>query len=66
MRGDTVDESQLLFKPKEAAAMLSVSPRTLWGLRDLARVRFGRSVRYSATDLAAWVAKHRSGGASDA
>lgn len=47
-----------LLKPKEAAAMLAISPRLLWSLtrRGAVRaVRIGRAVRYDLTDLLVWI-----------
>jgi predicted DNA-binding transcriptional regulator AlpA len=50
----------LLLKPAEAARALGISPRTLWGLADLPRVRIGRSVRYDVEDLRKWIAARKS------
>jgi excisionase family DNA binding protein len=61
----------LLVGPKEAARLLSVSPRTLWAMTfeqedPLPYVRLGRLVRYSPSDLQAWLsqraARTRQGG----
>lgn len=45
----------------QAAKVLSISERTLWGLTkagDIPAVRFGgRNVRYSPDDLRAWIQK---------
>lgn len=45
----------LLVSPREAAKLLSISPRTLWGLTSprgpIAVVHLGRLVRYSVDDL---------------
>ena len=52
----------LLLKPVDAARILAISPRTLWGLTDRGEipcVRIGRSVRYDRHDLAAWIAKKK-------
>jgi excisionase family DNA binding protein len=49
---------KLLLTPPEAAAVLSVSPRTLWGLTNCGKVRcvrLGRSVRYALPDLERYV-----------
>jgi excisionase family DNA binding protein len=59
----------LLVDAGEAARLLCVSPRTLWGLTaprgDLPAVRIGaRAVRYNREDLAEWIARHRSGAAN--
>jgi excisionase family DNA binding protein len=46
----------LLLKPAEAAKLLAVSERTLWGLAARAEirvVRIGRSTRYLLADLQA-------------
>jgi excisionase family DNA binding protein len=57
---------QLLLTAREAAAALAVSPRTLWGLTyprgPLPAVRLGRSVRYPADALRAWIAAQQMGG----
>jgi excisionase family DNA binding protein len=50
----------LLLTPREAAAALAVSERTLWGLTNdgaIAALRIGRCVRYRFADLEAWVAR---------
>lgn len=47
-----------LLTVREAADVLRVSERTLWTLThsgELPSVRVGRSVRYDANDLAAWI-----------
>lgn len=58
-------ESKLLTL-REAAQMLGLSERTVWEASaprgDLATVRIGRSVRYSQTDLADYIDRHRVGG----
>lgn len=52
-------DPRLLVTPREAARMLSVSERTLWGLTkrgEVPAVRVGvRSVRYSIAALQAWI-----------
>ena len=48
----------LLVTSREAARMLAVSERTLWGLADrgeIPRIRIGRAVRYDVRDLDAWI-----------
>ena len=54
----------LLLTPRAAA--LSMSPRTLWGLTaprgPIPVVKIGRSVRYSADALRAWIAAQQRGG----
>jgi len=56
---ETVVE-RLLVKSKEAAAMLAVSERTLWGMTvprgAIPAIKLGRSVRYSITALQEWLA----------
>ena len=55
---ETVQE-RLLLRPKEAARMLAVSERTLWG-SDIPRIRVGkRGIRYSVDDLRRWVESRR-------
>lgn len=44
----------LLLTPRDAAAELAISERTLWGLtkrKELPCVRIGKSVRYRPADL---------------
>ena len=58
-----------LVESLEAAAILSISPRTLWTLTnegDLPCVRIGRSVRYDLRDLDAWIERHKSAGRASA
>ncbi len=48
----------LLLKPHDAAKLLQISQRTLWGLTDAGRVpaiRLGRVWRYSREALQKWV-----------
>jgi excisionase family DNA binding protein len=56
-----MNSTPLLLTPRQAAAALATSERTLWSLTQprgpIPVVRFGRSVRYSATTLAAWIAR---------
>lgn len=51
----------LLLSERDAAALLGISPRTLWSLRKAGKVRFvevsPRCVRYARTALVAWVAE---------
>ena len=52
----------LLLKPVDAAATLSISPRTLWTLTDRGEIpciRVGRAVRYDRRDLEVWIAKKK-------
>jgi excisionase family DNA binding protein len=56
---------RLLLSPREAAAALSISERTLWALTKAGRiraVRIGRSVRYHVADLEAYIATLKDGG----
>ena len=53
-------ELRCLLNSKEAAKFLSVSPRTLWSLTfertpGVPYFRIGHSVRYSQSDLLAWL-----------
>jgi excisionase family DNA binding protein len=51
----------LLLKPREAAKALSICEKTLWSLTDrgeLSAVRIGRSVRYSVSDLQAFIGRN--------
>ncbi|MGD9853943.1 MAG: helix-turn-helix domain-containing protein [Planctomycetaceae bacterium] len=57
----------LLVAPREAARLLSVSPRKLWAMTfeetpGLPYVRCGRLVRYSPDELEKWVQSHQKGG----
>lgn len=51
----------LLLSERDAAKLLGVSPRTLWSLRKAGRIPFveisPRCIRFSRSDLAAWVAR---------
>lgn len=50
---------RLLLTRRDAARMLSVSERTLWGM-DIPTIRIGKSgVRYARTDLEAWIDRQR-------
>lgn len=54
----------LLLSAHDAAAMLSVSPRTLWTVTvprgDLPFIPIGkRGKRYTVADLEEWIARHR-------
>jgi len=58
--GDQLDASdRLLVNANEVARLLSISSRTLWKLASAGRVpepvRLGRSVRWRAGELQAWV-----------
>lgn len=56
-----------LVRPKDAAAMLAVSPRTLWSLTasgSLRCLRIGRSLRYDLQDLVRWIEQQKAAGPS--
>lgn len=59
---DRPQNQKLLVTAKEAAAMLSMSERTLWSLSnrgDIPRIRVGRSIRYSIEDLSEFIDQQR-------
>jgi excisionase family DNA binding protein len=52
-----------LYKAREAAQILSISERCLWGLTSQGKipcVRIGRSVRYDPSDLRTWIEAQKS------
>lgn len=54
--------AQHLLTETDAAEVLSVSPRTLWGLAaagEIPFVRIGRLKRYARPDLDDFIARHR-------
>ena len=55
--------TQLLLKPREAAACLQISDRTLWTYthekKVIPHIRIGSSVRYSMEDLKDWIERNR-------
>lgn len=58
-RQERTESPKLLLTPREAAAALSISERSLWGLTNqglLRCVRIGRSVRYAVDDLREFIA----------
>ena len=60
--GQAEIELPKLLKPKEAAAVLAISERTLWTLTDdgvIPSVRIGRSVRYDVADLRRWIGQQK-------
>lgn len=64
-------KAALLVDARNAARMLSVSPRKLWAMTfeetpGLPYVRCGRLVRYSPEDLRRWIDAQRKGGDDDA
>jgi excisionase family DNA binding protein len=62
------DGHKLLLSPREAAAALGISERTLWSLtqaRDVPSLRIGRLVKYRNEALTAWLAAKEKGGEAD-
>lgn len=64
---EQIQQLAVLVEPREAARLLSVSPRKLWGMTFEERpgvpyVRVGRLVRYYVADLARWAESQRQGG----
>jgi excisionase family DNA binding protein len=58
----------LLVEAREAARLLSISERTLWGLTASGAVpcvRLGRAKRYAMQDLTSYVERLRKGGTSE-
>ena len=58
MSGCLVEPPRVLLTAREAAELLRVSTRTLWGLTASGRVpfvRIGRSVRYPHDELLRWI-----------
>ena len=56
-------EERLLLKPRDAARILSISERTLWG-SGIPKIRIGkRGVRYSIDDLRDWIVQRTESGA---
>jgi excisionase family DNA binding protein len=54
-----VEPTRLALRPREAAAALGISERTLWTLTDQGRiphVRLGRCVAYPVDALRKWLA----------
>lgn len=55
----SVDDA-LAWTPRETAARLQISERTLWSLTkrgDIPHIRLGRSVRYPSRLLEEWIAQ---------
>ena len=65
---NTTSPPKLLLSAREAAAALSVCPKTLWSLTsprgDLPCVRIGRRVLYDLADLQRWIDSQKQGGAN--
>jgi len=58
---------QLLLSPRDAAKVLGISERKLWGMTFQSEERFpyirvGRLVRYPLTELEKWIADQTEGG----
>lgn len=54
--------SKLLLNERDAARMLSISPRKLWSIRsagEIAHIQLGRMVRYAVEDLQSLIDHHR-------
>ena len=59
----------MLVDAREAARLLSVSPRKLWGMTAsgaIPHVRLGRCLRYPVDDLRLWIESQKIGGADNA
>ncbi|WP_428937284.1 helix-turn-helix domain-containing protein [Fontivita pretiosa] len=53
---------RLLLTPREAAAALAISERSLWNLAQTGQVRrlkIGRAVRYDVRDIEAFIARRK-------
>lgn len=66
------DHPPLALRPRDAARMLAVSPRTLWewtraGLIPCVRIGTGRrkTVLYSVADLQAWLTRRADAAGGD-
>jgi excisionase family DNA binding protein len=56
---------ELLLTAKEAAALLRISPRTLWSLTNAGQIpciRIRRAMRYVTADLLRWIEEQKQGG----
>lgn len=59
---DIKSHEPMLLTAKQAAVVLSISPRKLWSLtsgNEVPHIRIGRSVRYSVIDLEDWISEQR-------
>jgi excisionase family DNA binding protein len=57
--------SILLLTSQQAAEVLAISPRKLWGMTasgEIPHIRLGRCVRYPIADLQRWIDDKRKGG----
>jgi excisionase family DNA binding protein len=64
----TGSQANLLLRPRDAALALAISERTLWELtrrRVIPSVRIGRAVRYSPSDLQAWIDRQKGSTATE-
>ena len=55
----------LLLDPREAAHLLAISERKLWGMtanHEIPHIRLGRCLRFSVKDLERWIDEHKEGG----
>lgn len=64
---DSGTKPALLVDARDAARILAVSPRKLWGMTfedspGLPYIRCGRLVRYRVATLEAWIASQEKGG----
>lgn len=62
----TEDKPALLWTAQQAAPALAISKRKLWQMTKdgtVPHVKIGRSVRYPADELRAWLAAQLKGGA---
>lgn len=56
--GEVVNLPAGLLTPTQAAVVLAISPRKLWGLTasfEIPHVRIGRCVRYRPAELDGWI-----------
>lgn len=56
------EPSPLLLNTREAARMLSISPRTIWSLQksgEIHVVRLGRMIRFDVEDLKTLIAERK-------
>lgn len=67
MTATTTIPDRLLVKPREAARLLSVSPRTLFSL-PIPKIKLGEGrfagVRYDVDDLREWIDERKNSGSA--
>lgn len=54
-----------LVSPKQAAKLLDISERTLWGMKDrgeIPHLKLGHLVKYPVADLKRWIDANKQGG----